>query len=477
MKVLMLSSESVPFSKSGGLADVVGDLSARLSLLSCDVRVMIPAYHMSPSEAGEEAASVQIRLLGGFRQVDIRQKKLGKVTFYFVCDSLFCNRRGIYGDTSFTPYPDNFLRFLILSKAALAFCSQAGWIPDVFHCHDWTSGLLPFLIKRDRTGIFKHSKTLFTIHNLAYQGVFPKIEFLNAMEETDRDLMDGENINMMRCGLIYSDWISTVSPTYAIEIQGHEQGCGLEDILERRSAELSGILNGIDTAAWNPENDPLLSSHFGQGNMEGKALIKSQVQIKFRLPQNPDAPLFVMISRLAWQKGIEELLEALPQLLSDGKLQFLIIGTGDSKYEDQLRSLELKHPNLSANMIFSNEAAHMGEAAGDFFLMPSHYEPCGLNQMYSLRYGDIPIAHRTGGLADSITDLFSNPEKGNGILMDSVNPQSIIDSVRKASGIYHSPEFFTARENAMKCDFSWDSSAKKYISLYRQITKKGGKHA
>lgn len=469
MKVLMLSSESVPFSKSGGLADVVGDLSARLANLSCDVRVMLPAYNMTPENAGEFASKITVRILGGEHEMEIRQQKIGKVIFYFLIDPVFCNRRGIYGDTSFEPYPDNFRRFMLLNKAAMAFCLQIGWMPDIFHCHDWTAGLLPYFISKDTTGAFSRSRTLFTIHNLAYQGEFPKIEFINCMDETDRDLFFRDNINMMRCGLVYSDYINTVSPTYALEIQGHEQGFLMETVLQRRQDRLSGILNGIDTETWNPETDPLLPFHFSTSDMDGKAKIKSLVQGRFRLPQNPKAPLFVMVTRLAWQKGIEETLEALPRLLANGKNQFLIIGTGDRKYEDMLKGLELKHPNLSANMIFSNEAAHLAEAAGDFFLMPSHYEPCGLNQMYSLRYGTIPIAHRTGGLADSIVDYETNEGKGNGILIDKVSDDSIIEAVARASKLYSTPQLNKIRENAMKCDFSWDSSARKYLKLYRKI--------
>lgn len=475
----MVTSESVPFSKSGGLADVVGALSSNLASNGCKTIVMLPSYGKSPDEAGDFLTRLRLRILGGFKEVEIRARKLGEVVYWFVCSDEFCKRRGIYGDTSFTPYPDNFLRFLLLSKAALAVCEATGWIPDIFHCHDWTAGLVPYLLKQDSTGLFKKSRTLFTIHNIAYQGEFPKTDFLYAMEAPERDLIFNDKINMLRCGLIYSDAISTVSPQYALEIQTPQQGFGMEDILTRRSSDLFGILNGIDTDEWNPQSDPAIPVPYSIEDMSGKAAAKAAAQEKFNLPKEQDAPLFAMISRLAWQKGIEETLACLEDIVGSVRAQFLIIGTGDRKYEEGFRSLARRFPNLSANMVFSDEAAHLAEAASDFFLMPSHYEPCGLNQMYSLRYASIPVASRTGGLSDTIKDIDEDPEDGNGIFIKEVTPSAIAEGLRRAVDIYGTEQFTKARKNAMKSDFSWGRSAATYKNIYDMISMKakGGMNA
>lgn len=465
-KILMLSSEATPFSKSGGLADVVGSLSAALADEKFDVRVILPAYNMTSEAAGSPVATVQVEMLGGKAEVEIRRKEVGKVTYYFVCHEVFCSRTGIYGNTSFEPYVDNFSRFVLYSKAALELCRTIEWVPDIFHCHDWAAGLFPYILKNSASEGFEDSCTVFTIHNLAYQGEFAKMEFIEALLPPDPGLFFNDKVNMLRAGLIFSDVITTVSPTYAREIQEPAQGCQMDDILRKRSSDLFGILNGIDLEAWDPGTDPVLPVRYSAGTLDLKARIKAFVQKKFGLEDRPDLPLFVMITRLAWQKGIEAVIECLPDVLEGNRLQFLIIGTGDSSYEDSLREIAARYPNISVNLIFSNEAAHLGEAAGDFFLMPSRYEPCGLNQMYSMRYGTVPVATRTGGLADSITD-FETDREGTGLFIREASARDIAEAVGKALSIYRSPDFVTLRHNAASLtDFSWASSTRKYIETY-----------
>lgn len=473
MKVLMLSSEATPFFKSGGLADVVGDLSRKLPLLGADVRVILPAYGMAPEEAGVPEAAASVRVLGGDRRIAFRSRTLDGARFCFVCDSLFTGRKGIYGPSSFAPFADNFLRFALLDKAALAYCAATGWIPDIIHCHDWTAALLPFLLRKAAPPL-RDARTLFTIHNLAYQGEFPRFEFINAMEEPDPDLFTGGTVNLMRAGLLFSDCVSTVSPTYAREIQTPEQGCGLDPILRERKDSLYGILNGIDPSAWDPGTDRHLPCPFGPGRMEGKARVKAAVQTRFGLEADPARPLFSMVSRLAAQKGVEELLQALEGgLLDRDDAQFLVVGTGDRRYEERLASLARSNKNIAVRLAFSEEAAHLAVAAGDYLLMPSRYEPCGLSQMHALRCGTLPVATRTGGLADSVDDLEEDPGRGTGLLMDAATPAAITEAVGKAAALYGSALFCQARERAMARDFSWDSSARKYMELYERMRKGG----
>lgn len=462
----MISSEAVPFFKTGGLADVVGDLSVELKKHLVDVRVIVPSYS---KVFGEKPINVTIDVIGGSREVEVRQIIHKKVIFYFVCDPLFTEKKGIYGDTSFTPYANNFLRFTILNKVALQLCKTIDWFPEIMHCHDWTAGLLPYFVKKDET--FRNTRTLFTIHNLAYQGTFSKMEFLQAKVEIDRDLFFNEQVNMLRMGLVYSNYISTVSPTYAKEIQTKDFGCGLEDILIQKKGRLFGILNAIDTKAWDPQTDQFLPFNYSKDDLENKKKIKAEVQKRFGLEVKDEVPLFTMVTRLASQKGIKQLLEAFDPILKNNDSQFLIVGTGDAQYETALKELEAKYKNLKVQLVFSNEIAHLAEAAGDYFLMPSLYEPCGLNQMFSLRYGTLPIAGKTGGLSDSIVDLVKDEQKGTGFLFTPVTSEAIIKVVEKAISIYNSEAFLRAQKNAMQKDFSWEASEKEYVKLYKKIIK------
>lgn len=476
MNILMITSEAVPFSKSGGLADVVGALPPALIEKGHDARIVVPAYNMKIEDSGELVCKLDVPMLDGSEKVQIRMKKVRGVIYYFVCHKVFNDRIGIYGDTSFTPYSDNFFRFALMSKAALQLCEAIEFKPDVLHCHDWTAGLVPYFLKVNRSQFFMGTQTMFTIHNLAYQGTFPRMDFLHANIRPDENLFSNGQVNMIRAALIYSDFITTVSPTYAKEIQTPEQGCGLDPILTKRHNKLKGIVNGIDINEWNPEKDELIPYHFTAQKMAGKAKLKKEIQTQLGLPVRADVPLFAMISRLAAQKGFDTVLNCLECILNEQDVQFVIVGTGDAALENSLKDLAQKHENLSVNILFSNKVAHLVEAGSDFFLMPSRYEPCGLNQLYSLRYGTIPIAHRTGGLADTIIDVDKNPKEGTGLLFDDLTEYEIVNHVHRATELFKQKEGVDSidkiRMRAMSQDFSWSASADEYINVYKKLTNR-----
>lgn len=474
----MISSEAVPFSKSGGLADVASSLSIALSELDNDVRLVIPNYGITDSSSFEKLPkSIEVSIAGKDEKVNILYKKMKKVGVYLIDHPTFSERKGIYGNTSFTPYPDNLLRYTLMSKAALALPHILEWEVDILHCHDWTAGFIPFMAKQDER--YVKSTTVFTIHNLAYQGEYPRLDMLITDMKSDASMLSDSSvdarINMLKSGLVHADIITTVSPTYAKEIQEEEQGCGLNSLLKSKNNRLFGILNGIDTHEWNPTSDELLEYHFSVDKMDNKARLKEQIQKRFNLPIKPDVPLISMISRIAEQKGFYELTQGsvspLEQMLTELQVQVIIIGTGDSKIEEKLVSLSHLHENLSVNLIFSNEAAHLLEAGSDFFLMPSRYEPCGLNQMYSMRYGTVVIARNTGGLADSIIDV-SQPH-GTGFLYDEISGSAIFESVQRAISLYYEDkeEFEAIRKRGMEVDFSWTHSALEYMKVYNTIIK------
>ena len=483
MKICMISSESVPFSKSGGLADVVGALSTALATLGDDVRVILPLYGSTDASGFEKMdLTVPVPLLDGVEEVGFLTTTLAGVVYYFVDHPSYRARSGIYGDTSHAPYGDNLVRYTILNKSAMALVEALDWKVDVMHCHDWTVGFLPYLIKISDNPFWSSVKSVMTIHNLAYQGDFSRLELLGCDIMPDERLFGGpaptKRTNMLKTGLEFADSLSTVSPTYAKEIQSAEYGCGLDGLLRERSEDLVGIINGIDYEEWSPEGDQFLTHHFSAEDLGGKALTKAEIQAYFGLEVDPTIPLFSMISRLAGQKGFLELLEgspsALETMLTEHRMQMIIIGTGDADIERRLVELGKRLPNLSVNILFSNKLAHLVEAGSDFFLMPSRYEPCGLNQLYSLRYGTIPVARRTGGLNDSIIDLDLNEGRGTGILFDQLSGHGILEAVDRSLAWWQKGEeaFKAIRIRAMLWDSSWQHSATLYQKLYRSTKRR-----
>lgn len=482
MNILMVTSETVPFSKSGGLADVVGALSSALSDEGHLIKVFMPMYSFIDPKGFKKSATFSIPMLSNSEVVETVEKKLGKVVYVGLKHPYFTERKGIYGDTSFEPYADNCPRFMLFAKAVGLYMKETGFDADVVHCHDWTAGLVPFFLKNQKI----KSKTIFTIHNLAYQGDFSSYDALLSGDVLSDSLFTGsvgaKRLNMLKAGLATSDLITTVSPTYAEEIQGEEFGCGLDWLLRERKADLYGIINGIDYSEWNPGKDIFFEEHFNSRSLKGKEALKARVQEEFGLEVRSDVPLFSMISRLAEQKGFGELLlsgekSALERILSENDVQFIVVGTGDQRYVDKLGEIQTKYPNLSVKILFSNKVAHMVEGASDFFLMPSRYEPCGLNQLYSEHYGTLPIAHKTGGLADTIQDIDGESLSGTGFLFSKMHPDEIVKAAERAIAFYKNKEALKkARKLAMTTDFTWNKSAKEYEKLYIKLVqgKNGG---
>ena len=479
MNILMVSSEAVPFSKSGGLADVLGSLSPALAKRGEDVRIFMPMYSFIDRKGFRKDISFSVPMLGGNEEVSTLHRKLNGVEYIGLEHPYFTKRNGIYGDTSFAPYPNNAERFMLFAKAAVQWAKASGWNPDVIHCHDWTAGFVPFYAKR--SGL--KAKTVFTIHNLAYQGDFSRFDAVFGGDRLSTELFSGKEdakrLNMLKGGLELADKITTVSPTYSEEIQTEKYGCGLDPLLRSRKDDLLGILNGMDTTEWNPKADKFFPEHFSSRDLSGKKALKARFQKESGLEVNPDIPLFAMISRIADQKGYAELLggnhPVLEELLYQNSFQLAIIGTGDKHYEDKLLQLAKQFGNLSVKIAFSQVTAHEAEGAADFFLMPSRYEPCGLNQMYSLHYGTLPVAHRTGGLADTIIDITSHPDTGTGFLMENLSSEAISDAVLRAIRYYtdSKDEMTKAIKRAMTTDLSWDKSAGEYIELYNSLLNKG----
>ncbi len=471
MNILMVTSESVPFSKSGGLADVVGALSASLVKLGHNVTVFMPFYSFIDREGFKKTVSFQIPMLGENEKAVVYEKELDGVIYAALSIPYFTERRGIYGDTSFSPYSDNCPRFMAFSKAAALYIVASGLSFDIVHCHDWTTGFVPHYLKHFRAP----AKTVYTIHNLEYQGVFALFDAVYSSSLIPKAAVRNGRINMMALAVNTADKITTVSPGYAKEILTPRFGGGIEDLLKLRESDISGILNGIDSSVWDPSIDPLIPSQYSSSDMNGKKECRKYIQKEFGLEEDENVPLIALISRLAVQKGFEELLMdgeecALERILREN-VQVALIGTGDERYVSKLDYLSKKYPNLSVKILFSEKLSHSLEAAADFFLMPSVYEPCGLNQMYSLTYGTIPIVHAVGGLQDTVKDISDGG--GNGVKFTSLTPDEIVNAVKRALDLYRDKERMKEVVlSAMKADFSWLKSAGEYEKLYSELSLK-----
>jgi starch synthase len=482
LKILFASSEAIPFSKTGGLADVSGSLPAALSSLGLDVNVVTP-FHKSVSEKKLayklEKKNVKHPFTGKLFGFDILSFKRNGLKTYFIRKDKYFSRKGLYGN-AMGDYADNALRFGFFCKAALVLAEVLALKPDIIHCNDWQTGLVPFYLKfrlKERP-FFSGIKTLFTVHNLAYQGIFSK-RFLAPLD-VPRDFFNMENIefhgkmSFMKSGLVYSDFISTVSRRYAEEIQLGEYGCGLEGLLKSRKGELSGILNGVDYDEWSPEKDAFLKVNYGPSSVGDKRKCKIDLLKTIGMPLKEEAPLLGFVGRLVPQKGIDLVAEIMEKLVKAGA-SMVILGIGSSQYNKPFGVLKKKFPeNFRFFKEFNNELAHKIEAGCDMFLMPSRYEPCGLNQMYSIKYGTIPVVRATGGLDDVVVDFDSDRARGNGFKFERVSADDLFGAVKRAIGTFEKKDLWNKLMlNAMSCDFSWEHSAKEYVRLYEKIVAKG----
>jgi starch synthase len=469
----MVSSEATPWAKSGGLADVLGALPPALAKIGYPVGVVIPHYmHAGRAPADRIIDRLPIFLGGHTYDCAVWRLIADGVITYFVENPGFYGRDGLYGDR-YGDYGDNHLRFALLSKAAIEI-SRLDFHAHIFHCHDWQSGLVPLYLKNqpaiDPTTLT--AKSIITIHNLGYQGDFGR-ERMGEMNLPDwmfrPDLIEMHGrISLLKAGLVYADRLTTVSRKYAEEIQTPEYGFGLDGLLRARSSSLTGILNGVDYDRWNPEADPALPAHYNTGNLAGKEICKRELIREMRLPETAaDRPMIGIVSRFAWQKGFDFLAERCWELLDDD-VSLVVLGNGEQRYEDLFRTLQYHRPDKVAIWIGYNDGlAHRIEAGCDIFLMPSVYEPCGLNQIYSLRYGTVPVVRATGGLDDTISE---DPKTGTGFKFTDYNGGAMLHALRSACRAWQDRRSWKRMMvRGMLQDFSWHTAALEYSKLYQRL--------
>ncbi len=487
MRILMVSSEVAPFAKTGGLADVVAALPQALTRQGHDVRIMMPLfrsvdrfkYRLLPilrklvvRWGGEEITGELMRCSYPCRQ---------EIPVYFIQQEQLFGRRGFYGDSG-GDYGDNDRRFSFLSLASLYALKALDWRPDIIHLHDWQTGLVAPLVRHHpaiaNDLFYSNIRTVFTIHNLAYQGIVSPAVIENMQLPWSVFRTDGmefhKHVSLLKAGIVFSDWVTTVSPTYAKEIQTPEGGQGMDGVLRERSDRLTGILNGIDTEVWNPESDPWLAAPYSTVNTSGKARCKAALQNTFCLSPEPETPLFGCVSRLVDQKGFDLIQAVLPSLLEAGA-QFVLLGSGDPAHEEWFSSFAAANPGrVGVSISYSEQFAHMIEGGSDVFLMPSLFEPSGLNQLYSMRYGTIPVVRNVGGLADSVTDATEAAilnGTGTGFVFDEYTPDALWGAIKRSLILFNEDRASWRRlvSSAMNRDSSWNRSAAVYEDVYDSV--------
>jgi starch synthase len=486
LKVLFVASECAPFAKTGGLGDVVGALPKYLARRGLDVRVVLPLYQGLPWDEFEILDGVLTVPMGfGPVKAGLRVGRLPKsdVRVYFVDHRQYFDRPHFYG-TPTEAYGDNLERFAFLSRAALQLCYALRWIPDVVHAHDWQAALVPVYLNTVEWSKPLHGcASLLTVHNLAFQGEFDPgrlwVAGLGREHLHGKGLEHFGALNLLKGGIYHSTLLSTVSPNYAHEIQTSEYGCGLDGVLRERAADLRGILNGIDVDEWNPAADPHLAAGYDARDLSGKAVCKRALQQEAGLPARADVPLFAWVGRLAWQKGIDAFAHALMGLLHHD-LQMVLLGSGDPATEQFLSELAKRHPDRFRCWIgFDSRRSHRIEAGADFFVMPSRFEPCGLNQMYSQRYGTLPIVRATGGLLDTVRNYDGRGGEGTGFVFGDLTPTALYDTCSWALDTWNRrrDHVETMRRRAMALDWSWDRFAGDYVKLYQDAFARRRGHA
>lgn len=486
MNILLASSEVVPFAKTGGLADVCGALPVELAKLGHQVTVMVPAYR-STRKCGQslEATNVKFDVPIGSKIVRGRllRSTLPKsnIPVYLVEQDDYYDRPELYRSKG-EDYRDNCERFVFFCRAALESIRLLQLDIDIVHCNDWQTGLIPAYLKIDygHTPGYEHISSLMTIHNLAYQGQFWHWDMLLTGVDWKyfnwRQMEFYGGLNLLKTGLVFADAINTVSPTYAREIQSAPLGSGLEGVLQQRSDVLSGIVNGVNYDDWNPATDPHIAAQYDETNWQsGKAFCKAALQRAFNLPEDARTPVIGLVGRLADQKGWDLVADVMRRWVREQNVQWVILGTGEPHYHELLSSLASEYPyRVGLKLEFSDALAHQIEAGADMFLMPSRYEPCGLNQLYSLKYGTVPIVRATGGLVDTITDANeANLHDGvaNGFSFEHYDPSELERTILRAMAMYHSRPDLWAKliTTGMRQDWSWHNSAQRYAELYASM--------
>ncbi|OJF77752.1 MAG: glycogen synthase [Treponema sp. CETP13] len=488
MKILMITSEAFPFVKTGGLADAVSALAIALHKCGHDVRIVLPRYYTIRRDSLELLnAPLKINIGNKVYSTSIykttmpgttnRTDKIGLPVYFIDYEPAF-GRDGVYGSKTESDFRDNPFRFSILCNGVFELCKKINWYPDIMHAHDWASALVPVLLKfYKRKEQFSQVSSVLTIHNLGYQGVYSKENYpITGMKWTEfykAGFEDWDNINFLKAGLVSADVLTTVSPTYAQEIQTAAYGFRMDPIIRNRKSDVYGILNGVNIDVWNPMNDNKITANYSVKTMDKKAENKAELQKRMGLKIDSTIPVVGIITRLTDQKGVSELFGptygCVYNMCVDFKMQFIVLGSGEKWCEDELRNLNSKLPNMGVYIGYDDELSHLIEAGSDFYLMPSKYEPCGLNQMYSLMYGTLPIVRRTGGLADTVEQYNEKTGEGTGFMLNDLTPRSIYDTVGWAMyAWYNKPEHIKKMKIAgMKKNFSWEMSAKKYEDVYK----------
>jgi len=477
MKILLASSEVFPFSKTGGLADMVGALGRALVKAGHETIIITPLYRGIREKFPKlRRVDWHFNLPLGKRwgQAELWElERAGEAKVYFIEHPGYFDRAGIYLENHIS-YADNAERYIFFSKCVVHLARYLPWRADVVHVHDWQAAMVPALILQQKNaGWTNPPATCLTIHNLAYQGVFPAEAFALTNLPADYFAPNGAGaeyfglLNCLKGGIVFADHITTVSPRYAREITTEELGCGLDGVLRENASKLTGILNGVDYTDWNTTKNPHIFKPYSVTRLAGKKINKLALQKQVGLPVDEKIPLFGTISRLAEQKGVDIQLGALEEMLNSN-IQFVQLGSGSPEYERGYRDLAARFPNkVAVQFGYDENLSHRIEAGCDFFLMPSRFEPCGLNQMYSLRYGTIPIVRATGGLDDSVIDYNENPRKANGIKFHEYTSRALAKAIRKALAIKQQPGLLRQfRLNGMKADFSWDKTVEEYLKTY-----------
>ncbi len=476
MKIVFVASEGVPYAKTGGLADVVGALPQALASLGHEVEVFLPRYRTT--KAGSVTSSLRsltVPLSSGFKFASIQEveKKDGVRTFLMDCPEFF-DRDGLYM-TGGKDYPDNALRFAAFSMGSLEFMKRSPKPPDVIHCHDWQAALVPAYLRSlyAEDPFFDSTSLLFTIHNIAYQGLFPPDVMAQVSLDPSLFKIEGleyyGKINLLKGGIVFSDAVSTVSQKYSQEIQTDEFGYGLDGVLRSRADSLQGILNGVDYREWNPATDKLIPANYTPENMQGKEDCKKALLQKMGARQPVlERPVLGIVSRFVTQKGFD-LIARIANELMRKDLYIVALGTGEPEYEELFRSLAEKFPEkFLVRVAYDNALAHQIEAGADMFVMPSRYEPCGLNQMYSMKYGTAPVVRATGGLDDTVIPF--DGDRGTGFRFSSYSPQALLGCIEQALEIFRDKKaWHKLQQNCMEQDFSWTQSAKRYAALYQSL--------